>query len=191
LSTKTHLSGRLTPIKTALKLSRILLSFTLPPLVCQFSIFSKIFSIIPKYLSVSGTANFATSLYFPLSATIVLNVVDSIPCSHLTSTAHFPASKLAIIFSFVSKVGTTLGLLAFSFYYTHMGTEFLLWNPEDCCHVQKSLLLDPNLSQMTHLLWNLNMIITMFTKLITGPEPDVSIPHFHTNFIIPFTPRAP
>jgi hypothetical protein len=40
-------------------------------------------------------------------------------------TAHLPASKSAIIFSFVSKVGTTHDLLAFSLDFTDIVPEFV------------------------------------------------------------------
>jgi hypothetical protein len=40
-------------------------------------------------------------------------------------TAHLPASKSPKILNFVSIVGTILGLLALSFDFLDMGTEFV------------------------------------------------------------------
>jgi hypothetical protein len=53
---------------------------------------------------VLGTENFATSLYFCLSATIVHTAPGGIPCLHPISTAQLQASKSAIIFNFILKV---------------------------------------------------------------------------------------
>jgi hypothetical protein len=38
---------------------------------------------------------------------------------------HLPVSKSTVIFNFISKVVTALGVSAFSFYFTDMGTEFV------------------------------------------------------------------
>jgi hypothetical protein len=62
---------------------------------------------------------------FVVLAIIVLNVVGSIVFSCPISTTHLPASTSAVILSFVSDVGTTLGLLAFSFDFTDIGTELI------------------------------------------------------------------
>jgi hypothetical protein len=63
------------------------------------------------------------SLYFCLSAVVVLTVVGSIPSSHPMSAARFPGLKSAIIFNFISRPGVTLGPLARKFDFTNMGAE--------------------------------------------------------------------
>lgn len=67
------------------------------------------------------TANFTTSLYLFLSATVLLTFVAGIPCSCPMLTVYFPASE----FDFIYKVGTVLFLLSSSFNFTNMGTDFV------------------------------------------------------------------
>jgi hypothetical protein len=59
------------------------------------------------------------------NAAVIFLTSICIPCLCRTLTAHLLASKSAIIFNVVSKVGTTLALLAFSFDFTNMGTDFV------------------------------------------------------------------
>jgi hypothetical protein len=44
---------------------------------------------------------------------------------HINIDCSLPTSKSAITFNFIAKVGTILGLLAFSFDFAVMGTEFV------------------------------------------------------------------
>lgn len=73
---------------------------------------------------VTGSANFALSLFFYQLCTIILIAVGSIVCSCLISAAHLAASESAVIFNSVARMGTTLVLLAFSFDFVGVSTEF-------------------------------------------------------------------
>lgn len=70
------------------------------------------------------SADFATSIYFCLSVTVVLAIVGSIPM--FTSSIDCLVASFKIghnCHNFISQVGTTFGLLAFSFDFTNMGSD--------------------------------------------------------------------
>jgi hypothetical protein len=56
---------------------------------------------------------------------VVPAVVGNIPCSRLILTTHLLASESEIVFSLISKVGNALGLLAFSFDFADLGSDFV------------------------------------------------------------------
>jgi hypothetical protein len=62
--------------------------------------------------------------YIFFSATNVLSAVGGVARSRQISKARSPATKPAIIFNFVSKVVTTLSLLAFLGDWEDMATDF-------------------------------------------------------------------
>jgi hypothetical protein len=64
-------------------------------------------------------------LFVSYSCSSCCPVVGGIPYSCLISAGYFPDQKSALIISFVSKVETSLVLLAFSFDFADMGTEFI------------------------------------------------------------------